>query len=525
MMVPKELGLQRQTKRRFTIAIALLIVLLLRKSIMYTIGVLTFQEGANAAIYPQYTMEVMQQKVTSFNINFSLSSPSPNSYAYTTPNPAFLLFFAHSGYSNQVIALQRAAQLAYKLNRTLVVSPVLPHKGDAADLFPSWNSASYVSICYALRHHEVIQNWTLGQARLAKETKGPLARFPSFHSIMDFGALQNSTGLQVLDLDEFMQQEHKRSTPKKSLSFFKSYNASIYSFCNANIDHNVTNHVSNHQCQINSPRNYAELVDHIQQQMAKQHGSQEWDEDKQYARDCRVVNIGSGFVLSNNFAKDPMAPAFNAFFSNQPLVEPWNRILKMLLKERCSNNIIGVHVRTLDDKTACEDNTALYDNAAEQVLQRIANRESTATSKKNTKNKIPSKHLVIIGRANRNSKVCLKQALTKAISTIQNKGISINITMTNSSSNTNTLPSIPAVLTVNDLIDQHEDKKQLEKWIDSIPLEVSTRYLILDQLVLAMASELVMQKAYAFGSTFQLLIVNRQKYLKENIKALGLTEC
>ncbi|KAG7341749.1 hypothetical protein IV203_023702 [Nitzschia inconspicua] len=486
--------------------IVLLIVVVLIKDIVYTKEVLVGQQGINVgALYPEYTKEVLSQNVSSFTTNVSVSvsfpspSPSPNSNYYTTPNPAFLLFFAHSGYSNQVIAIQRAAQLAYKLNRTLVVSPVLPHKGDVPKLFPSWRATAAGAGCYSYLHYEEVQRKTLDQALLAEETKGPKGSFPSFHSIMDFEALRNTTGLQVLDLDEFMQQKHKRSIPKMPSSFYRSYITSVYSFCNANIDRNVTNYESVHKCQMNPPHTYPELVDHIQEQMAKQHGTQELDEEEGqlHSRDCRVLNIGSAFAVRNNFGKDPMAPAFNAFFDNYPLVDPWNRILKTLLKQQCSDmNFIGVHIRTDDGDIECEDSAALYDKAAEELLQRLAD------------------------------------PLTKAIrAVVQDKTTSANITNTNSRSSSSnndndnstiTLPTMPKVVTVNDLIDQHKEKDKIEKWIDSIPLEVSTRYLLLDQLILAMSSELVMQRA--FGSTFQSLIVNRQKYRHENIKALGLAE-
>ncbi|KAG7340371.1 hypothetical protein IV203_023914 [Nitzschia inconspicua] len=446
-------------------------------------------------------------------VSFSPKKTSPNTYI--TPNPAFLLYYNHAGYSNQVRGLQRAAQLAYKLNRTLVVSPILPHTQKDKQLFPNWDADTAGSRCDAYRDYELLQDQALNQADLARQKEGTLARFPSFHSIMDFEALRNSTGLQVLDLDEFMQKTHKRSVPKMSLSFYESHNTSIQTFCNANIDRNVTNYVSARECQMNPPQKYPELVNNIQQQMAKQHGTPKLHEGRLYTRDCRVLNIGSGFVLRNYFGKDPMAKAFNEFFDNYPLVEPWNRILKTLLKKTqvFSNDFIGVHVRTFDGKNECEDSSILYDNAAEEVLQQMTNHSTNATT--NDNHKINNK-LVIIGRANRNSKKCLKQALEqKLIEKSRNETIS-----SNDNNYKTTLLSMPTVLTVNDLIDQHDEKVKLEEWINSIPMEVSTRYLLLDQLFLAMASDLVMQSA--FGSTFQILIVNRHKYRQDNLKALGL---
>jgi hypothetical protein len=39
----------------------------------------------------------------------------------------FLLYYTHSGFSNQLICLDQAASFALATNRTLVISPVRPH--------------------------------------------------------------------------------------------------------------------------------------------------------------------------------------------------------------------------------------------------------------------------------------------------------------------------------------------------------------------------------------------------------------
>ncbi|KAG7372972.1 hypothetical protein IV203_033696 [Nitzschia inconspicua] len=170
----------------------------------------------------------------------------------------------HAGYSNQVNGLQRAAQLAYKLNRTLILPPVLPHTQKDKQLFPNWGPSMGKIQCNAHREYRWLQDQALNQADLARQKEGKLARFPSFHSIMDFEALYNSTCLRVIDLDEFMQTAHKRSTPKMPLSFYKSHNTTLHTFCNANIDRNVTNYVNPRTCKMNPQHTYPELVRHIQ---------------------------------------------------------------------------------------------------------------------------------------------------------------------------------------------------------------------------------------------------------------------
>lgn len=47
----------------------------------------------------------------------------------------YLLFWPHGGFSNQVLGLQRAAQIAYASKRTLVLPPVFPHHTFKRDLF------------------------------------------------------------------------------------------------------------------------------------------------------------------------------------------------------------------------------------------------------------------------------------------------------------------------------------------------------------------------------------------------------
>jgi len=39
----------------------------------------------------------------------------------------YLYYYAHSGFSNQLIGMAKAAQLAYYTNCTLILPPFLPH--------------------------------------------------------------------------------------------------------------------------------------------------------------------------------------------------------------------------------------------------------------------------------------------------------------------------------------------------------------------------------------------------------------
>jgi hypothetical protein len=455
---------------------------------------------------------------------------------YKAPTPSFLLYLAHSGYSNQVNALQRAAQLAYKLNRTLVVPPVLPHTTDEVKLFPNWKPDTVGQWCHAAKHYATHQIKAMMQAdrasRSATDKNSRWSKFPSFANIIDFSVLTEITGLKTLDLDEFMQHKSKgrlghAAAKGFSKSSFSSYNTSVHTWCNANVNLNVTyHHNSVRNCNVDRDLadNYSTLLTYIQRQLDQQHQQVERWEDGYYRHDCRVLNVGSAFLLRNKFHSDPAAPLFNAFFNNYPLVEPWTSILKTLLAD-VGENFLGVHVRVLDRHKACTDSENLYQVAAGDVWalynnNHAINNNATTISQKNSSNNIQyyddSKKknvLLIVGRVNGNSKLCLQQALQKEAAGAGGKKNSTNI-----SSTTDMLQ----VVTVNDLIDSHDNKKQLQEWISSIEMEVSTIYLLLDQFLLALSEHLVMHSAYPNNaSTFQQEIAKRHAYRRENLINLG----
>lgn len=510
----------RMHRQSVLLPVAVLVLLLLVELMtnQHHINLLSWDGNVTRAAVPEVPAN---SSVALKDVHLSSASLSLQ-HTYVTPSPAFLVYYSHAGYSNQLMGLQNAAQLAYKLNRTLVVAPVLPHQGDKPEQFPNWGMGTAGAACVAYRNWQIMQVKTLNQATRATRENGRYGRFPSFHSIMDFGTLYSTTGLGVIDLDEFMQQKHKRTNIMTALanesSFkgdfdYQSYNTSIHTWCNANLDRNVTGKIVAGKCQINPTRPYPKLVEYIQQQLSLQGQTEEMWKGAVYKHDCSVVNIGSGFVLRNNFHQDAMAPAFARFFDNYPLVNPWNDILKTLLEPIMTSSprqrILGVHVRTKDGQKECMDSADLFKKAAAQIMK-LANKSSSSSSNNNN-----TKDIVIIGRVHNNSKLCLQQALHQEI---LHGGWNGTSTATTDSDEVRVEPT---VMTVNDLIDQHVNKTQLDQWIGSIQLEVSTRFLLLDQFVLALASKLILQSAYA-GSTFQQLIKRRHAYRSENLQALGL---
>jgi hypothetical protein len=171
---------------------------------------------------------------------------------------------------------------------------------------------------------------------------------------------------------------------------------------------------------------------------------------------------------------------------------------------------LGVHVRVKDERNKCADSSNLYQQAARDVWALYNNETNKTTiSKHSTSN---NNVLVIVGRVNGNSKLCLQQALQKEAAAAGAKKTAANICSS---------LDVPQVLTVNDLIDSHENKTQIQQWIRSIELEVSTIFLLLDQLLLALSEHLVMQSAYPSKTTFQREISKRRAHRTQNLIKLG----
>jgi len=123
----------------------------------------------------------------------------------TTPRQTtkYLLFWPHAGFSNQIIALQRAAQVAYATNRTLVLPPVLPHHTFKVDTlqYPKYEAES-AGQCEK-------EKWIHHYMELARK----LDDFPSFEALFNFDSISIKThGLNVIDMQEFARLKHVNAT-------------------------------------------------------------------------------------------------------------------------------------------------------------------------------------------------------------------------------------------------------------------------------------------------------------------------
>ena len=131
-------------------------------------------------------------------------------------NEKYLLYLSHSGYSNQLIGIEKASYMAILTNRTLVLPPIIPHLTvDTKELsFPhytyrtdplyrtdpisggDWTTAHYSRDILRVRRDLVIA----GASELP---------FPSHKTILDFDVLMrnvrnnSSSSLKLIDMRDF----------------------------------------------------------------------------------------------------------------------------------------------------------------------------------------------------------------------------------------------------------------------------------------------------------------------------------
>ena len=149
-------------------------------------------------------------ETVSDKIGTNMPSPTPSSLPTGTPpdipsfrqadlvddHDRFLLYYSHSGFANQLVGIRNAAEFAYATNRTLVLSPILPHFTSKPALFKGWKGRAAGSKCGP--YH--------GYQRFLKMVEDDVDRmmlynhaFPSSMEIIDFEDITKKTGLKVVD--------------------------------------------------------------------------------------------------------------------------------------------------------------------------------------------------------------------------------------------------------------------------------------------------------------------------------------
>lgn len=114
----------------------------------------------------------------------------------------YLLYYSHSGFSNQIIGLIHAANFALATNRTLVLPPVLPHGTFSSEklLFPAYIPRSAGSRCAP---YDKYSNFTKRVHWNVQRASSPNTNFPSFMELFNFDDIVQDTGLHIIDMGEF----------------------------------------------------------------------------------------------------------------------------------------------------------------------------------------------------------------------------------------------------------------------------------------------------------------------------------
>jgi hypothetical protein len=366
----------------------------------------------------------------------------------------FLFYYTHSGFSNQLIGIHRAAQLAYVTGRVLVLPPVLSHKfGDNKALSYNYPPRTAGPSCVAQERYQKFQD---GAKQDAITAKSSMKKFPSVKQIINFTDLTANLGLQIMDLPDFLNSRSYIPTER---------------WCEGNMKPRlIYNEEGDKQC---ARPSYQEMVQTFNQEMSEQSHK---NISAGIFEDCNVAVLGSAFNMDLDFAAfDKNASNFFAdFFAGFP---PSDNVLSLLklIHSKLPKGYIGVHIRVADYplktmfgnlKYPCGDKQGtLYKNVLERIGLADTNQAAAAS--------------VLIGRSNSHVKGCFQRF---------SKG-RCNVT------------------TVNDIIG---GDKEILRLLENIHLDKSTVYLLLDQILIALAERIEMESARDY-STFQDLIVRRHR--------------
>uniref|UniRef100_A0A7S2UE97 Peptide-O-fucosyltransferase 1 n=1 Tax=Attheya septentrionalis TaxID=420275 RepID=A0A7S2UE97_9STRA len=351
-----------------------------------------------------------------------------------TTHSRYLVYFSHSGFSNQLLGLQRAAILAYSTNRTLVLPPLLPHKGDKPKIFKSYKARAAGPGCIPYKHHAKF----IGNAKRDADAAGDGQLFPSFSELMDFDEIEKRSGIHFVDLPDFMNEKNH------STKFWHEGNRRKIDF--------------DGRCTLNYTRTYPDMVKVF---------------EDNFSTDPTIAVIGSAFIIRNRKPE-------NLGFSDKQLFLGFPPSKKMLhiikkMREKLPQYYHGVHIRFFDNqKFNCKDLeiTQMFDS----ILQE-AQHNFTATGETT----------MFVGFSHPTLKRCMTEYYI------------------NSTCN---------VMFLDDLMDEDSDIQSL---VENVRVEKGTLYLVLDQLLIALADHIVFRDLMG-GSTFQGLIKARHQY-KDDILA------
>lgn len=277
----------------------------------------------------------------------------------------FLLYYSHSGMTNQLVGLEAAAYFAFATHRTLVLPPVLPHHTayQHDDAFSEFEPRAAGSKCAPYDFYEDYIDAVKTDVRKASD---PEIKFPSFVELFDFDDLSQKTGLKVIDMRDFAKD------PK---------NIDPTLWCTGEVNRIQTKMTP--RCLSTNKTSFSDLVPQFQDVCGS---------------DQRVAVIGSAFVMPYpEWLESKMV-----FFHEKPgfkeLLYPSPKFLSVVKKihSHLPLNYTGVHIRFKDnlEVDACD----------EVVVKETYNRVFDKLKQQN----VPPNGYVLIGNGNEASLKCFK---------------------------------------------------------------------------------------------------------------------
>ena len=351
----------------------------------------------------------------------------------------YLLYYSHSGFTNQVISMETAAYLALATNRTLVLPPVLPHGTSEDDLvFSAFESRTAGSKC---RPYDFYHKYIKTVQDDVQKASDPEILFPSLMELFDFNELTQKTGLNVVDMREFAKD---------------SKNTNFTHWCTG-----APNEIEKKMvpgCGKSEKLSFTDLVPQFQHTCGL---------------DQRVAVIGSAFVIP---APEGVKKGLLGF---KDMLTPSRNFLSLLnqIHSRLPADYAGVHIRFKDNLVVdtCDDPDVK--EAYELVFRDLV------------KQKAAYKGHVLIGNCNRAALRCFHYHAQGRYT----------------------------ASTINDIIDNDE---ALQRMVDEIKLEKSTIYLLLDQILIALAEKVALRNVATTAGTFRSRIMlwhNRRDTILEKM--------
>ena len=350
----------------------------------------------------------------------------------------YLLFWNAAGFSNQLISLTRAAQVAYATNRTLVLPPVLPHLSFQHKL--KYTNFKYTSGPRCNKEKQIYH-----QMRIAREPND----FPSFKALFNFDSVTEKTnGLKVIDMPIFSRLEHINTRN------FRNWCINIYKEEDGRCSYPPSDSI------------LLEISNAIEMKCTRQ----------------QIAAIGSSFYKPPpNATEITNWMEIESYFDNLDLSTGMLKLLAAIYK-KLPKNYIGSHIR-LNDKATCKPRHSCEESCNEERTKSAF--EDLITEMDNLHN---ASH-VLLGYGWEIVPKCFEYFAKEKYS----------------------------FTTVYETV---ENDPELLQMLERIGSEKDTVYLLLDQILIGIAENVVMGPKKS-GSTYQKTITKWHDHRHEILQAMN----